>query len=138
MKDQADDTVRIDKWLWAARLFKTRSLAVEALDRGRVRIDGQRIKPARAARIGDHVIVERSDERIELVIRGLAAVRGPATVARTLYEETQESRQRRESQAAAHKLQPEPALARRGRPTKRDGRELRRWSTGHDDRGEDG
>ncbi len=118
--------VRIDKWLWAARFFKTRSLATDAIDLGRVRIEGQRIKPARDARIGERVEIQVGDARIEVVIQGLSEVRGPAPVARRLYEETPESVERRERRAEARRYAAEPAESIQGRPTKRDARQLRR------------
>ena len=119
------ERVRIDKWLWAARFFKTRSLATEAIDLGRVRVDGERIKPAREARLGDHVEVLIGDARIDVVIRALADIRGPASVAQQLYEETVESRERRERRAELRRFGTEPARAIKGRPTKREGRALR-------------
>lgn len=123
MSDSA--RVRIDKWLWAARLFKTRSLASEAIDLGRVRVDGERIKPAREARIGDRVEVVVGEARREVVIRALSDQRGPAAVALQLYEETTESRARRERAVEALRYGAEPARAIKGRPTKREGRALR-------------
>ncbi|HBZ58769.1 MAG TPA: RNA-binding protein [Sutterella sp.] len=126
-------SVRIDKWLWAARFFKTRSLAQDAVELGRVRVDGQRIKPSREVRGGEMLMIERSGERIEIRVAALSVVRGPASVAQKLYEETEESRQRRERLAAMRKLASEPALAiPKGRPTKRDARALRRFREGWD------
>jgi ribosome-associated heat shock protein Hsp15 len=122
------DRLRLDKWLWAARLFKTRSLASQAIDLGRVRIDGERIKPAREARVGEMLEVQVGDHRLQVVIRALSAQRGPASVARELYRETEESvarRERRKEQRAG-----EPARSIRGRPTKRDRRELGKISGG--------
>jgi ribosome-associated heat shock protein Hsp15 len=116
------DRVRMDKWLWAARFFKTRSLAAQAIDLGRVRIEGERIKPAREARIGETLDLQVGEHRLQVVIRALAAQRGPASVARELYRETDGSvarRMRRQEQRAA-----EPAQSIKGRPTKRDRREL--------------
>jgi ribosome-associated heat shock protein Hsp15 len=116
------DRIRLDKWLWAARLFKTRSLASQAIDLGRVRIDGERIKPAREARVGEMLDVQVGDQRLQVVVRALSMQRGPASVARELYLETADSiarRKRREEQRAA-----EPAQTTKGRPTKRDRREL--------------
>lgn len=124
------DRVRIDKWLWAARLFKTRSAAALAIDLGRVRVDGARIKPAREARVGERIEIQMLDTRIDVVVRALSTVRGPAPVARTLYEETEASIARRARRAEARKLAPEPATTIRGRPTKREGRELRRLQRG--------
>jgi ribosome-associated heat shock protein Hsp15 len=118
--------LRIDKWLWAARFFKTRSLAAQAIDLGRVRVEGERIKPSREARIGDRLEIQLGDERIDVIVRALSAMRGPAPVARGLYEETADSLARRERRAEAHRLSTEPAATIKGRPTKREGRELRR------------
>jgi len=116
------DRIRLDKWLWAARFFKTRSLASQAIDLGRVRIDGERIKPAREAKVGEMLDVEVGDQRLQIVIRALSTQRGPASVARELYRETADSivrRERRNERRAA-----EPAQSIKGRPTKRDRREL--------------
>ncbi|GAB4467115.1 MAG: RNA-binding S4 domain-containing protein [Burkholderiaceae bacterium] len=121
------DRVRIDKWLWAARLFKTRSAAALAIDLGRVRVDGARIKPAREARVGERIEIQMLDTRIDVVVRALSTVRGPAPIARTLYEETEASIARRARRAETSKLAPEPATTIRGRPTKREGRALRRF-----------
>jgi ribosome-associated heat shock protein Hsp15 len=122
--------VRIDKWLWAARFFKTRSLATDAIELGRVRIAGERIKPAREARIGEALEIAIGEQRLEVVVRALSAVRGPALAARQLYVETEESVRRREQRAEARRLGAEPAQAIRGRPTKREGRALRRVRNG--------
>jgi ribosome-associated heat shock protein Hsp15 len=123
---EGHDVVRIDKWLWAARFFKTRSLAAEAVTRGHVVIGGQRVKPARILKVGELVSIQRGDERIEASIRELSQTRGPAAVAQRLYEETDASRERRLRRAEARRLAPEPAIAIKGRPSKRDRRELTR------------
>jgi len=117
--------VRIDKWLWAARLFKTRSLAAEAIEIGRVRVDGMRIKPARQARIGDRLEVAVGEVRREFVILALSAQRGPAAAAQQLYEETAASIARRERRHELQRFGAEPAHSIKGRPTKREGRALR-------------
>jgi ribosome-associated heat shock protein Hsp15 len=122
--------VRIDKWLWAARFFKTRSAAAQAIELGRVRVEGERIKPAREARIGERIEIQMAATRIDVTVRALSSVRGPAPVARTLYEETPESRARRARLAEARRLALEPAAAIKGRPTKREGRALRRVRRG--------
>jgi ribosome-associated heat shock protein Hsp15 len=121
-----NDGVRLDKWLWAARFYKTRSLATAAVNAGDVRIGRDRIKPARAVKPGDQLEIRRGDDVIEVVIRELSEVRGPAPVAQRLYEETEESRVRRAAAAERRRLAREPALGIRGRPTKRDARLLRR------------
>ena len=120
------DGVRLDKWLWAARFFKSRSLATAAVAGGDVRVAGERVKPARVIRPGDRVQVQRPDDVIEIVVRGVSDMRGPAPVAQRLYEETTDSREQRLRQAERRKLAREPALDIKGRPTKRDARTLRR------------
>lgn len=124
------ERVRIDKWLWAARLFKTRSLAAQAVELGRVRVDGERIKPAREARIGERIEIQMADARIDVIVRALSTVRGPAPVARTLYEETEQSIERRARRAEARTVSAEPGAMIKGRPTKREGRALRRLQRG--------
>lgn len=121
-----DGRVRIDKWLWAARFFKTRSLATQAVDLGRVRLEGERIKPARELHVGDRLEIAVGETRIEVIVRALGTIRGPATVARTLYEETPESTARRAQRSALRRYGVEPAADLRGRPTKKEGRLLRR------------
>jgi len=116
------DRIRLDKWLWAARFFKTRSLASQAVDLGRVRIDGERIKPAREARVGEMLDVQVGDQRLQVVIRALSTQRGPASVARELYLETADSIARRKQREEQHAA--EPGQSTKGRPTKRDRREL--------------
>jgi ribosome-associated heat shock protein Hsp15 len=116
------DDVRIDKWLWAARFFKTRSLAADAVDRGRVRLDGHPVKPARAVKVGDVYDIDNGSDRWEVTVLGLSGTRGSATVARQLYEETPDSIARRERNAEARRLFPEPGSTIKGRPTKRDRR----------------
>jgi ribosome-associated heat shock protein Hsp15 len=116
--------VRIDKWLWAARFFKTRSLAADAVDTGRVRVAGERVKPARVLRLEELLLVDNGNESWEVTVRGLSDVRGPAPVARTLYQETDSSLARREQEQAARKLYREPGSTIKGRPTKRDRRAL--------------
>lgn len=118
-------SVRIDKWLWAARFFRTRSLATDAVDLGRVRLAGERIKPAREVRVGDRYEISIGETRFDVVVRALSDVRGPAPVARTLYEETAESIERRQRRADVRRYGAESAQDIKGRPTKRDGRLLR-------------
>ena len=125
------DEVRIDKWLWAARFFKTRGLAQGAIEDGKVLVGGDRVKPSRAMRIGDEVRVRIGE--IERTVRVLAVsdVRGPAPVAQRLYEETEESVRRRVQEQARRALYAEPAQAiERGRPTKRDRRRIERVRSG--------
>lgn len=129
--------VRLDKWLWAARLFKTRSLATEEITRGRVSVNGQAVKPSRDVKPGDRITIRHGGGERVIDVLGLAAQRGPAPVAQALYAETPESLEARRRAAEARRLGTEPALAiERGRPTKRDRRQLgdwRRWSVTLDD-----
>jgi len=118
------DQVRIDRWLWAARLFKTRSAATEAVLGGRAHVNGTRVKPSKDVRPGDRLEVTIGDVRRELVVRGVAEKRGPASVAATLYEETPESKARREQHAAARRLARPLGADLGARPTKRDRRRL--------------
>ena len=124
-------SIRIDKWLWAARFFKSRSLAQEAVELGRVRLAGQRLKPSRDVKPGDRLTVERGEERFEIFVEKISAVRGPAPVAQTLYRETDESREKRERASEMRKIAMEPASTiAKGRPTKRDARLIRRVQSG--------
>ena len=131
------DRVRLDKWLWAARLYKTRSLAAEEIGKGRVTVNGQAAKAARELRVGDRLAVRQGLVDRELLVLGLSAVRGPAPVAQALYEETAASKAAREKAAAERRLGVEPADSlQQGRPTKRDRRQLadwNRWSASADD-----
>ena len=128
-RDAAAASVRIDKWLWAARFFKTRSLAVQAVEAGRVRVDQQRVKPARNLHLHDLVTIERDHERLDVIVCALATTRGPAEIAQRLYAETPESRERRIRMAEMRRLTREPALSLKGRPTKRDARRLQRLTS---------
>ncbi len=122
------DRVRLDKWLWAARFFKTRSLATEAVTGGKVEVNGERAKPAKAIKTGDEVRLRVGPYEHILIVRALAERRGPASVAPTLYEETEASRQARERLAEQLKLAPAPFVYEdKGRPTKKDRRELSRF-----------
>lgn len=129
--------VRLDKWLWAARFFKTRALAAEEADRGRVQVNGAAAKPARELHPGDRIRLRQGVVVREVDVLLLSAVRGPAAVAQTLYRETPESVAERERAASARRLAPEPAASlEQGRPTKRDRRHLadwQRWSASVDD-----
>jgi ribosome-associated heat shock protein Hsp15 len=125
------ERLRIDKWLWAARFYKTRALAVEEIDKGRVQVNGLVAKPAREVKPGDTVQLRQGSVQRTVVVRGISAQRGPASVAQALYEETPESIAERERAAEQRRLAPEPALTlTHGRPTKRDRRELgkARWN----------
>lgn len=133
------DSLRIDKWLWAARFCKTRALAVEEIGKGRVQVNGQAVKPAREVRVGDTVALRQGAVSRTVVVRGLSLQRGPAPVAQQLYEETEASRLAREAAAEQRRLAAEPALSiEQGRPTKRDRRQLDRagwndrWTASYD------
>jgi len=118
------EQVRIDKWLWAARFFKTRGAATEAVLGGRVQVNGSRVKPAKEIRAADTLEVQVGQIRFTLVVRALADKRGPAKVAATLYEETDESRAERERKAAERKLAAPLGADLGARPTKQDRRRL--------------
>jgi ribosome-associated heat shock protein Hsp15 len=120
----SDTNVRIDKGLWAARFFKTRSMATDAIDRGRVRMDGEPIKPSRNVKINDKLIIDNGSDRWEVIVAAISDKRGPAPVARELYFETEESISKRENDKTARRLFPEPSLEIKGRPTKRDRRAM--------------
>ncbi|HWI80938.1 RNA-binding S4 domain-containing protein [Ramlibacter sp.] len=129
------DKLRIDKWLWAARFYKTRTLASEEIARGRVAVNGQEVKPARELKVGDTVSLRQGPVLRTVVVRALSGVRGPAPVAQQLYEETADSIAQREAAAERRRLAPEPALAiEQGRPTKRGRRELDDAQRGWGDR----
>ena len=136
------DSMRLDKWLWCARFYKTRSLAVEEIGKGRVTVSGQAAKAARELRVGDNVALRQGPVARTVIVRALSSFRGPAPVAQQLYEETPESIAARAQAAEARRLAPEPATAlREGRPTKRDRRDMddlrhgwgERWSASLDD-----
>jgi ribosome-associated heat shock protein Hsp15 len=116
------ETVRIDKWLWAARFFKTRSAATDAVLGGHVHVGGARVKPSRELRIGETVEITRGPVRWEVVVTGLGERRGPASVAQTLYDETPESAAAREQARLEHKLSAPVTFP--GRPTKVERRRL--------------
>lgn len=125
--------MRLDKWLWAARFYKTRSLAADEVGKGRVRVNGQVAKPARGLRAGDQVALRQGPVERTVQVLALSAVRGPAPVAQALYAETAESTARRQQATEARRLAAEPALAiTQGRPTKRDRRDLDRTQVGWD------
>jgi ribosome-associated heat shock protein Hsp15 len=124
------ERLRIDKWLWAARFFKTRSLAAKAVDGGRVQVNGERVKPAKELKAGDEMIVHVGELEWVIEVRGLSARRGPAEEARRLYEERADSRVRRQAVLETRRRAPEPAFGLRGRPTKRDRRRLKRLTEG--------
>ena len=123
--------MRLDKWLWAARFFKTRTLAVEAITGGRVSVNGERAKPAKELKVGDRLAIRRPPFEHIVVVKALSDKRGSATIAATLYEETAESRARRTVLAAEMKSLPQPRF--KGRPTKKTRRDYERWLRSGDD-----
>ncbi|SEL57920.1 ribosome-associated heat shock protein Hsp15 [Roseateles sp. YR242] len=120
--------LRLDKWLWAARFYKTRAIAVEEIGKGRVTINGQLAKASRDVRIGDLIRLRQGPVEREVRVLDLSSMRGPAPVAQTLYAETPDSIAAREKAAEARRLSPEPASSiEQGRPTKQDRRRLAEW-----------
>ena len=132
------DSLRIDKWLWAARFYKTRSLACDEVTKHRVQINGQDVKPAREVKVGDTLTVRQGNITKTVQVKGISAARGPAPVAQQLFEETQESIALRAKLAEQNRLAAEPAHSiEHGRPTKRDRRQIEhawneRWSASAD------
>lgn len=118
--------MRLDKWLWAARFFKTRSLAASEVDGGHVELNGERAKPAKQIKVGDELRIRINQSTHVVHVRGLSERRGPAKEAQLLYEETAASRQERERLAEQRRLAPTPAYEEGGRPTKRDRRDMSR------------
>jgi ribosome-associated heat shock protein Hsp15 len=117
-------SVRVDKWLWAARFFKTRSLAAKACELGRIQWNGQPAKPAREVRVGDVLRVTNEGGEFQVAVLGLSEVRGPAAVAQTLYRETDESRELRMKVAAERRAMKQFEELPAGRPSKRDRRRI--------------
>ena len=131
------EKIRIDKWLWAARFYKTRTLATEEIGKGRVQVGGLDVKPAREVHVGEMVTLRQGPVLRTVEVRGISGTRGPAPVAQALYAETPESLATRQKAAEQRRLAPEPALSiESGRPTKRQRRDLdqagdpwgQRWS----------
>jgi ribosome-associated heat shock protein Hsp15 len=119
--------VRLDKWLWAARFYKTRSLATDAVDGGKVKLNGAAVKPAKDVKPGDRLHIRSGEQDWEVIVQGLNEQRRPAAEARLLYAETPESAQARAAAAELRKLAPTPQPEQKGRPTKRDRRQLVRF-----------
>ncbi len=132
------ESLRIDKWLWAARFYKTRSLASDEVSKHRVQINGQDVKPSREVKVGDTVTLRQGHVTKTVIVQGISATRGPAPVAQMLYTETAESISQRTKQAEQNRLAFEPAHSiENGRPTKRDRRKIEhawndRWSASVD------
>jgi ribosome-associated heat shock protein Hsp15 len=120
--------MRLDKWLWAARFYKTRSLAQQAVVASKVKVEGEKAKPAHNLKVGDAVSIRAGDYEWSLIVKALSERRGPAVQARLLYEETAASRAERERRMDIRRFSPEPAASIKGRPTKKDRRELDDWT----------
>jgi len=119
------DGLRVDKWLWAARFFKTRSLAAQAVSGGKVQVNGGRARPARSIRVGDQLQIHKGGYEYAVTVLALSAQRGPATVAQTLYQESEHSRQRRETLREQHRLAAASTPRPPSRPDKKARRQLR-------------
>jgi ribosome-associated heat shock protein Hsp15 len=132
------EKIRIDKWLWAARFFKTRSLATDEVNRGRVQVDQHDVKPAKEVQVGDTLTLWQGQVKRTVVVKGISGQRASAPIAQQLYEETLQSLEQRAKAAENRRLSPEPAASiAHGRPTKRDRRDLDkgwndRWSASLD------
>ena len=125
----ANERVRLDKWLWAARFFKTRSLSADEIGKGRVSVNGQAAKASREVRVADHIDVRQGSVLRTIVVRGLSSLRGSAEVAQALFEETAQSIALRTQQALERRVNADPATSiEQGRPTKRNRRELADWN----------
>ena len=126
--DEGNKNIRIDKWLWAARFFKTRALAAAAVTGGKVEINGARAKPSRAIGLGDEVIVRRGPYEWTVVVKAVAKLRGPAPQAQLLYQETEASERKREAAIAQLRLERPLKFARSGRPSKKERRAIARFT----------
>lgn len=123
-------SVRLDKWLWAARFYKTRSISQENIELGRVRMQGVRLKSSKEVKVGDELEIIRGDEKFVVIVKQLSDKRGNADFAQQLYQETPESNQNRLLKRENSRLGGMPGSDLRGRPTKRDGRKLREFMSG--------
>ena len=121
-----DNSVRLDRWLWAARFFKTRALSAAAIAGGKVQVNGTRAKPAKQLQVGDALRIRVGPYEWLVTVRALSERRGPPKVAQTLYEESTDGRAARERLAELHKIAPAPAYQGKGRPTKKERREIER------------
>ena len=129
-EEEGQEGVRLDKWLWAARFYKTRGLAAEAIEGGKVELNGDRAKRSKNLKAGDELRIRVSPYEYHVIVRQLSDRRGPASVAQGLYEETVQGKAEREQLAERLKSAPPPFFYEKGRPTKRDRRELRRLKDG--------
>ena len=123
--EEIASTCRLDKWLWATRFFKTRQLAIDATNAGRIEVNGERAKPSKAIKPGDSLLLRKPPVEYHLVVKGVSEKRGSATIAQTLFMESPESIAAREKVAADLRDMPPPLF--RGRPTKKDRRTLAQW-----------
>jgi len=123
-----EEEIRVDKWLWAARFFKTRSVAAGAVEGGKVQLNGDRTKPGRVVRLGDELKIRRGPYEWIVIVRGLSLKRGPASQAQLLYEETEESRTKREAVASELRFQGRIVSEIKGRPSKKARRDLLRFT----------
>jgi ribosome-associated heat shock protein Hsp15 len=128
MSDTSLPRQRLDKWLWAARFFKTRSLAAEAVSGGKIKLNGSTAKPAKEIRAGDLLDISIGHQQWMVQVNALNEYRRPAAEAQALYSETEESRTRRMQAAAERSIAPAPGADLKGRPTKRDRRQMQRFS----------
>ena len=126
--DAAKQEIRLDKWLWAARFFKTRSLAAQAITGGKVEINGERAKPSRLVRLGDKLKIRRGPYEWTIAVNAISRLRGPAQKAQLLYDESEESVHKREVTMAQIKLERPPDFNAPGRPSKRDRREIAKFT----------
>ena len=127
MEREHPDSVRLDKWLWAARFYKTRALAVEAIDGGKVEVNDDKAKRAKAVRLGDRIRLRLGPYEWRLIVRGLSERRGPASEAQQLYEEDAEGKRLRERHAEQLKVANQTFGPDKGRPTKKDRRDIERF-----------
>ena len=123
-----DENIRLDKWLWAARFFKTRALAAEAVSGGKIEINGERPKPSRVVRPGDRLVIRRGPYEWTIIVRDVARLRGPARHAQQLYQETEASVSQRQAAMAQLKLERPPEFDFPGRPSKKDRRAIQRFT----------
>ena len=128
LKQAPADKVRVDKWLWAARFYKTRSLAATAVSGGKVHVNDSRVKPGRVLAPGDELTISRDGITMAVIVRALSGRRGPAMVAQQLYEETEQSRQQREQLAEQRRILWQPAPNPGTRPNKKARRDMARFS----------
>ncbi|AFT68830.1 S4 domain protein [Alloalcanivorax dieselolei B5] len=124
--------IRIDSWLWAARFFKTRSLAKQAVEGGKIQVDGAKAKPSKTVQPGSEVVIRKGDEQWTVRVEGLSNRRGPASIAQTLYQETEESRQQRQTKSEQRRLAHNANASPDHRPSKKERRDLARFKRDND------